>query len=210
MAYPALRDFLRAFPLDGADLELEEPMSLAGTERLIDRLREDFGPGFFITLAPVGSKLGGGARFSGLDYDKPYRDRGEQINRFHVQMYNGWGSMATTADYDRIIRQGVVPASKVVAGTPTNPDNGTAHVPVGQLKAVVEELIDRYPDFAGIDGWEYYNALPGGTSAPWQWAVEMSAALRHTPGADRHQHDGAVTSTLQNLADGPGRKLLCG
>ena len=55
--YRPLRDFLRTHTLDGLDLDIEEPMSLASVVRLIDRLRADFGPGFLITLAPVAMAL---------------------------------------------------------------------------------------------------------------------------------------------------------
>ncbi|MEV0443310.1 hypothetical protein AB0I84_39810 [Streptomyces spectabilis] len=68
------RDFIRQYGLD-----VEERMSLSGIERVIDALRREFGPGFLITLAPVGSALSGGGNLSGFDYERLYRDRGGAI-----------------------------------------------------------------------------------------------------------------------------------
>ena len=55
--YVPLRDMIRRHNLDGLDLDVEEPMSLNGIVRLIDRLRTDFGAEFLITLAPVATAL---------------------------------------------------------------------------------------------------------------------------------------------------------
>ena len=55
--YVPLRDMVRRHNLDGLDLDVEEPMSLNGIIRLIDRLKTDFGPEFLITLAPVATAL---------------------------------------------------------------------------------------------------------------------------------------------------------
>ncbi|KXJ92939.1 glycoside hydrolase superfamily, partial [Microdochium bolleyi] len=55
--YLPLHAMITERSLDGLDLDVEEPMSLAGVIRLIDRLRADFGPDFLITLAPVAAAL---------------------------------------------------------------------------------------------------------------------------------------------------------
>ncbi|WJV44791.1 glycosyl hydrolase family 18 protein [Streptomyces flavofungini] len=176
--YPLLRDFIRRYGLDGVDLDVEERMSLAGIERVIDALRADFGPGFLITLAPVGSALSGGGNLSGFDYERLYRERGGDIAWFNAQFYNGWGSMASTASYAAVIRRGLIPASKVIAGTLTDPSNGgSGYVAPSRLKATIRSLVARYPDMGGVMGWEYFNSQPGGTAQPWRWAAEVSSAL---------------------------------
>ncbi|MFI5782891.1 glycosyl hydrolase family 18 protein [Nocardia sp. NPDC051570] len=178
--YPLLKNLVTTYRLDGVDLDVEESMSLPGLERVIDALRADFGPGFLVTLAPVAPELSGGGGLSGVDYDALYRDKGREISWFNTQFYCGWGDLSSTSGYDDIIRHGVVPASKVVAGTLTNPANcGSGYVDPSILKSTLGQLIQRYPDFAGVDGWEYFNSLPGGTSAPWQWAAEVSSVLVH-------------------------------
>ncbi len=175
--YPLLRNVIRTYHLDGVDLDVEENMSLAGMERLIDALRKDFGAKFLITLAPVATALSGGGNLSGFSYDRLYRDRGAKISWFNAQFYNGWGSLASTASYDAVIRHGVVPAAKVVAGAVTNPASGGGYVSPGTLQSTLRKLTAKYPTFAGAAGWEYFNSLPGGRSAPWTWASAVATAL---------------------------------
>ncbi|AZM57048.1 chitinase [Streptomyces sp. WAC 01529] len=176
--YPLLRDFIRRYDLDGVDLDVEEDMSPAGIERVISALRADFGADFLITLAPVASALKGGGNLSGFDYDALYRSRGGDIAWFNAQFYNGWGRMNSTADYDAIIARGLIPASKVVAGTLTSPANGgSGYVGMTTLKSTLRALTAKHPGFGGVAGWEYFNSAPGGTAAPWRWAAEVSSVL---------------------------------
>jgi chitinase len=174
--YPLLRNVISTYHLDGVDLDVEESMSLGGIERVVDALRSDFGSGFTVTLAPVGSALSGGGNLSGFGYDQLYADRGSEISWFNAQLYNGWGSLASTSSYDQIIGHGVVPADKVVAGTTTNSANGSGYVDMGTLQATLRSLVAKYPSFAGVDGWEYFNSEPGGTAAPWEWAGDVNSA----------------------------------
>lgn len=176
--YPLLRDFIRQYGLDGVDLDVEEDMSLAGIERVISALRADFGAGFLITLAPVGSALSGGGNLSGFDYDALYRSRGRDIAWFNAQFYNGWGRMNSTSSYDAIIARGLIPADKVVAGTLTSPANGgSGYVDMATLKKTLGRLAAKHPGFGGVAGWEYFNSEPGGATAPWKWAAEVASAL---------------------------------
>lgn len=121
--YLPLRDMIRQRRLDGLDLDIEEPTSLAGTIRLIDRLRADFGPEFLITLAPVATALlPGQPHLSGPEFDYRVLEqlRGEEIAWYNTQLYCGWGDAGTTAWYDAIIRAGWNP-EKVVMGLISNP-----------------------------------------------------------------------------------------
>src|SRR5436309_1742427 len=86
-----------------------------------------------------------------LNDDTLSRDRGAQISWFNTQFYCGWGSLANTSGYDSIIRRGIVPASKVVAGTVTNPANCSGFVSMSTLKSTVRSLVSKYPTFGGID-----------------------------------------------------------
>ncbi|MET7990224.1 glycosyl hydrolase family 18 protein [Amycolatopsis sp. NPDC005232] len=176
--YPPLRALLRDHSLSGIDLEIEETVDNTSVVRLIDALRADFGPSFLITFAPVAPELSGGRGLSGLNYDQLYRDRGPQISWFNTQFYCGWGSMSDTGGDDAIIRHGVVPAAKVVAGTVTNPANCSGYIDMPRLQSTIRSLTAKYPDFGGVDGWEYFNSLPGGTAAPWQWAQQVAPVVK--------------------------------
>ncbi|WP_250301604.1 glycosyl hydrolase family 18 protein [Streptomyces sp. A 4/2] len=176
--YPKLKNVVSTHHLDGLDLDVEEGMSLAGVERVIDQLHSDFGDGFLVTLAPVATALNGGGNLSGFGYDALYRDKGSSISWFNAQFYCGWGSLDSPAGYEGIVGHGVVPASKVVAGTLTNPANcGSGYVPMDTLTSTVSQLSKEYGDFGGVAGWEYFNSDPGGTAAPWEWAANMSSAM---------------------------------
>lgn len=176
--YPALKNMISTYHLDGVDLDVEEDMSLPGIERLISSLRADFGPDFLITLAPVASALSGGGNLSGFNYDDLYRDSGADISWFNAQFYNGWGDASNTDGYDAIIDRGIIPAEKVAVGALTNPSNGgSGYVEVSGLQATLRSLADKYSDFGGVTGWEYYNAQPASGSSPWQWVTDVASAL---------------------------------
>jgi chitinase len=176
--YPKLKNLIDKHHLDGVDLDVEEKMSLSGVKRLIDKLHDDFGDDFIVTLAPVATALNGGGNLSGFDYDDLYRDRGSSISWFNAQFYCGWGSLNGTKDYDAVIDHGTVPASKVVAGTITNRANcGSGYVPMDKLESTVSELTKKHDGFGGVAGWEYFNSDPGGKDAPWKWAKNMSSAM---------------------------------
>ncbi|TKA77070.1 hypothetical protein B0A49_03431 [Cryomyces minteri] len=177
--YAPLRALIRARRLDGLDLDVEEPMSLAGIIRLIDRLRADFGAGFVITLAPVATALlPDQPHLSGFDYRVLELMRGASVSWYNTQFYCGWGDVSSTAMYDAIVRCGWRP-EKVVVGVVTNPANGTGHVDARVLEDVLMVLRVKYPgQFGGVMGWEYFNSLPGDVRAPWEWAAGMARCVR--------------------------------
>ncbi|TPX08236.1 uncharacterized protein E0L32_001868 [Thyridium curvatum] len=176
--YVPLRDMVRRRGLDGLDLDVEEPMSLAGIIRLIDRLRADFGRDFILTLAPVAAALLDPMRnLSGFDYEALEVMRGSEIAWYNTQFYCGWGDCSNPLMYEMIVARGW-PANKVVVGMVTNPENGAGHVPWESLSTVIPLLVGRHPNFAGVSGWEYFNSLPGGREKPWEWAECMTGLLR--------------------------------
>ena len=83
--YIPLRDMIRKLGLDGLDLDVEEEMSLGGIIRLIDRLKDDFGKDFLITLAPVATALCGERHLSGFDYEALEVMRGDRIAWYNTQ-----------------------------------------------------------------------------------------------------------------------------
>jgi len=175
--YPILKQTLAQYHLNGIDLDVEEHVSLADAEKLIDRLHRDFGNGFIITLAPVASALFGGANLSCFDYMQLYDSpAGAHISWFNAQCYSGFGSLGSTATYDRIVNFGY-PPDKVVAGMLANPADGSGFVAIDTARSTVRQLVASYPTFGGVAAWEYFNALPGGPAKPAKWSAVMGRAM---------------------------------
>ncbi len=173
--YPLLRDTLKTYHLDGIDLDIEEPFSLADTEHLIKTLRHDFGPHFIIAMAPVASDLSGQSTFSGgFDYATLEHQVGNRISWYNAQFYCGWGDLRSTADYTAVVAHGFSPA-RVVAGTVTNPANCGGYVDPTTLHQTISSLSSTYRDFGGVAGWEYFNSL--GTDGPQSWYAAAKSAM---------------------------------
>jgi len=175
--YGQLRDAIVTYGLEGMDLDVEQPMSQTGITRLVRRLRADFGPDFIITLAPVAPALHKGGNLSGFDYMTLEDTVGNEIAFYNAQFYNGWGDLASTYTFDRIVNTGWNP-QKILAGQVTTPANGGGFVAHNRLNATISELRSKYGQIGGIMGWEYFNSRPGDTSQPWLWAQVMTAILR--------------------------------
>lgn len=175
--YAPLRDMIRQYNLDGLDLDIEEEMSLPGVIHLIDRLKADFGQDFIITLAPVATALmNARPHLSGFDHRLLEAARGPSIAWYNAQFYNGWGMMWSTSAYDEIINCGWKP-EKVVVGLLTNPRHGgSGYVPLTYTAGVLSLLVEKYPKFGGVMGWEYWSALPD-PYHPWRWAWVMSLCI---------------------------------
>ncbi|KAG6056146.1 hypothetical protein E4U17_002451 [Claviceps sp. LM77 group G4] len=179
--YAPLRALIQERGLDGLDLDVEEPMSLAGVIRLIDRLRADFGAGFLITMAPVAmALLDSEKNLSGFDYEALEVMRGHEIAWYNTQFYCGWGDLSNTLMFDLMLQKGWR-ADKIVVGVVTNPANGHGYVDWEMLSAVLTILARRHQKFGGVMGWEYFNSLPGDSHRPWEWANRLTLLLRgHT------------------------------
>ncbi|PYH98398.1 alkaline phosphatase [Aspergillus ellipticus CBS 707.79] len=175
--YQPLRDMVRRHQLDGLDLDVEEEMSLAGVIRLIDRLKLDMGDQFIITLAPVAAALLRMGNLSGFDYFDLEQQRASKISWYNAQFYNGWGAADNPQMYAAIVAQGWA-ANRVVCGLLTNPGNGSqGYVPLEKIGPILAALVERYPDFGGVMGWEYFNSKPGDREKPWQWAAAMTLSM---------------------------------
>ncbi|KOS21945.1 Chitinase 2 [Escovopsis weberi] len=175
--YGQLHDVITDFGLDGMDLDVEQSMSQSGISRLVSRLQSDFGSDFLITLAPVASDLSYGYGLSGFSYSTLEEDNGADISFYNTQFYSGFGSMASTSDFDEMVANGWSP-TKIVIGQLTSPSNGFGYVPQATLNNTIISLRQKYGQIGGVMGWEYFNSAPGGTAAPWEWAVIMTSILR--------------------------------
>lgn len=175
--YGPLLAIVRRYGLEGLDLDVEEEMSLHGIIRLIDRLKSDMGDNFIVTLAPVAAALLGIGNLSGFDYRELEQARATKIDWYNAQFYNGWGPAEDPRMYAAIMAQGWS-SRRVVYGLLTNPGNGSqGYVSREKISVVLATLVEQFPNFGGVMGWEYFNAMPGGHENPWQWATEMSLSM---------------------------------
>lgn len=185
--YGPLRDLIGAHNLQGLDLDVEETFSLNGVIRLIDRLKADFGSDFIITLAPVAAALTeGGGNLSGFSYFDLEAQRGSSIAFYNAQFYFGWGNAGSAGDYESIIDDGFA-ANRVVMGLLSNPDNGSGFVALDSFAGVLSELVSENGNFGGVANWEYFNSLPGGKDAPYQWASWMAQHMAAAKKAERRE-----------------------
>lgn len=180
--YAQLHDTIATYGLQGMDLDVEQYMSQSGIARLVSRLNADFGDDFIITLAPVASAMWGSSNLSGFDYasleDASVTASGlEMIDFYNAQFYSGFGTMATPADFERVVAYGWSP-TEILAGQLTSAANGYGFTSIPTLNETVVELVETYGTIGGIMGWEYFNSDPAGTAAPWEWAQEMTQILR--------------------------------
>jgi chitinase len=176
--YPILQQTLQLYNLNGIDLDIEENVSLANAEMLINQLNTDFGSKFLITMSPVASALWGGANLSGFSYPKLYKSTaGPKIAWFNGQFYSGFATLASPSDYQRVVSAGY-PANKIVGGMIANPSDGSGYVSIKTVSNTLKSLVTQYPHFGGVAAWEYFNAEPGGSSNPIQWAVDMGQSMK--------------------------------
>lgn len=185
--YALLHQFLTWTNLDGLDLDVEEAMSLPSAIRLIDRLKEDFGPDFLITLAPVATAMWGQRNLSGFDYEALEKAFAHKIAWYNTQFYCGWGCMKSPRDYERIIARGWSPG-KIVAGLVTNPRGCEGWVGDEELRETLTALVKKFPNFGGVMGWEYFNAMTEaeGEGKPWCWAKFMAGILHASARLDEY------------------------
>jgi hypothetical protein len=176
--YPILQQTLQQYNLNGIDLDIEENVTLTNAEMLINQLDTDFGSSFLITMSPVASALWGGANLSGFSYPQLYQSTaGPKIAWFNGQFYSGFATLASPSNYEKAVQYGY-PASKIVGGMISNSADGSGYVAMKTVASTVTSLVTQYPHFGGVAAWEYFNAEPGGSSDPIEWAEYMAKAMK--------------------------------
>jgi hypothetical protein len=84
--YPILKRTLKHCKLDGIDMDIEEHITLSDAQKLVNRLRKDFGNAFIMNMSPVARDLSGYVGFSGFHYKDLYNSsEGKRINWFNGQ-----------------------------------------------------------------------------------------------------------------------------
>ena len=188
--YPPLCQTIRNLSLDGLDLDIETPTTQNATLRLLRQLDADFGPNFILTLAPVQQALhiGPTANSGLLNYTQldaaaaaPAKPHGRLINWYNVQFYAGGTTTTPVAVYQSTVKKGFDPARIVYGLTAYNIDGSWKTI--AQYQAVIRKIKAQFPSFAGVVGWEYFDAglndqeINRDRKNRWKWVQAMGRAV---------------------------------
>lgn len=82
--------------------------------------------------------------------------------------------------YEDIIEAGWSP-DRVVMGVLDSPDDGPPNgfLEMGDLRRRIRGYKERWENFGGVAGWEYYDAGTGDgvIDKPWDWLVDVAKEL---------------------------------
>ena len=163
--YSLLYKFLKQYTyIEGIDLDVEEYVGLEPIQKLITRIRNDFGKEFIITMAPVAySMTSDGDGMGGFCYKDLYHShQGSSINWFNVQCYGCYDYET----YQQIIKNGY-PSGKIVMGMlGDNYDPSNFPDALTQL----EKVLKSYPTMGGSVLWEYGDT----TISPITWGIQIN------------------------------------
>ncbi len=148
--YEMLYLFLKKYPfIRGIDLDVEETITLDNIKSLINRLHQDFGKDFIITMAPIEAAMSSDfPGLGGFSYKTLYHSpEGQRINWFNVQCYASY----TAEVYQEIIKNGY-PEEKITFGMLG--DNFTNDT-FTQATTEIKKIVKQFPKMNGVCLWEY-------------------------------------------------------
>ena len=135
--------------IKGVDLDIEETVDLKNVKKLINRIRNDFGKDFIISMAPIQSSLEYDSKgMGGFIYkDLLNSPEGDLIDYFNGQFYSDYSLYA----YDKVVNNKYKPEN-IVMGMLGN----TKDIMDSNFKQV-SDIYKKYGDkFGGVFLWEYY------------------------------------------------------
>jgi hypothetical protein len=107
---------------------------------------------------------------SGFDYFAlSASPEGDLVDWYNVQMYCGWGNPLDLESIDLIAKRGW-DMNKIVMATLTAPAHGSGFANPLSLGLVLQRHIEKFPNFGGVTGWEYFN--PSGHHSAWATVME--------------------------------------
>ena len=143
--------------ISGIDLDIEEEVSLENIKKLINKVKNDFGDDFIISMAPIQSSLENDVPgMGGFIYKDLYNsNEGKYIDYFNVQFYSDF----TFNSYNNIINNNY-PPEKIIMGmiSGQNLQNNLVEI---------KKTLTKYNNFGGTFIWEYYNAIDNESPSKW-------------------------------------------
>ena len=160
--YKLLYNFLKNKPfISGVDLDVEEICDINNIKHLINRIVDDFGKDFIITVAPVQSSLSSDTPgMGGFCYkDLMKSTEGGNIDYINCQAYDSY----KLDTLDSIIKNDYK-VNQIVMGMISGQN----------YKSELEKMYKKYgKEFGGIFIWEYYNTIP----SPKEWTKTIANIL---------------------------------
>lgn len=172
--YPKLVNLIKSKPwIKGIDLDIEEYVDINNVKILINKLVNDFGDEFIITMAPIANSLiTNDPGMGSFCYNELFKsDVGKYIHWFNVQCYNGTFNKNTI---DLIIKNNY-PVNKLVMGMMSGDFNSNTF---NNALTEVKNILNEHSNFGGVFDWEYFNAPPD-VNDPSEWA-RLFKALTNT------------------------------
>lgn len=146
--------------IDGVDLDVEEPLDYKVLKNLIINLKNDFGPDFIISLAPVSFAMETDTPgMGGFYYEQLENDLGILINYYNTQYYYDYNSTS----YDKAIKNGYK-SEKIIFGAI---DSTPIEEQIKQVTAISKKYGSK---FGGVFIWEY-------SGAPKNWSKIMCSII---------------------------------
>lgn len=141
--YKMLYDLIKSKPfISGIDLDIEEYTSLDNVKKLINRIVQDFGDEFIISMAPIQNSIEND--YSGLGgfiyKDLMNSEEGKYIHYLIGQYYIDY----TYEAYDKTIKNGYKPNQIIMGQLSGNLNINT-----------IKQISKKYSDFGGVSLWEY-------------------------------------------------------
>ena len=173
--YEMLKNFIKSKSyIKGINLDVEEETSLENIKMLINKLNEDFGSDFVITMAPVSFALiGDNPGMGGFKYKELIKsDEGKRLNWLNGQFYGNFN----LESYNLVIENGYN-EEQIVLGMLGNDFDSKL------FKSACKEITkiyNCYPNFGGVFVWEYFNSPPDGEKNPANWAVNIKKSLKRS------------------------------
>lgn|ERR1711871_486936 len=169
--YKLLYDVINKYPIDGIDLDIEEPVKLNDVKMLIRKIRADFGEDFIISMAPVSFALKyNNSGLGNFSYKELFNsDEGKMIDYFNGQFYGDYNINS----YKKVVDNNYPPNKIVMGMLSEDVFNNFCYT-----YNVVKNLSNTYQNFGGVFVWEYFNAPPS-KHFPILWSYYMYNALNN-------------------------------
>jgi alkaline phosphatase D len=171
--YPMLVDLIKSHDfIKGINLDIEEEVNIKDVEKLIADLVADFGEDFIISLAPLSYALVSDTAGMGGFVVKDLMNGpvGKYIDFLNGQFYGDFNE----STYDQVIKNGYKPEQVVIGMLSDEFDINSIH----ELCKIVTGIKNKYPKFAGVFTWEYFNAPPNKNN-PADWAKYLYNSINH-------------------------------